>query len=99
MTGDDRIMVELLASARAKRRGTTTAEEMEFATKFLCLLFDPIKEAHPDHKPRAEALRYSYRGIAGSSSLQEVFRESFQPTLLASPSLADALAQPYGHLV
>lgn len=99
MTDDERTMIELLASARAEMMGTSMEDETEFAAKFLCLLFDPAKSAHPDHKPRAEAMRRSFRGIATSPSLQSVFRESLLPPLLESRSLAAALDAPFSGLV
>ena len=99
MTSDDRTMIELLASARAEIMRTAVAEQTDFAAKFLCLLFDPVKAAHPDHKARAEALRRSFKGIATSPALQGLFRESLMPALLESPSLAAALNQPFAGLV
>ncbi|MEO7503189.1 MAG: hypothetical protein ABIW94_11175 [Gemmatimonadaceae bacterium] len=99
MTDDDRTMIELLASARAEFMGTSVDEQTEFAAKFLCLLFDAAKAAHPEHKVRADALRRTFRGIATSPSLQTTFRESLLPDLLAAPSLAAALDAPFSGLV
>ncbi len=99
MTDDDRMMIDLLASARAEFMGTSVDEQTEFAAKFLCLLFDAAKAAHPDHKPRADALRRSFKGIATSASLQSTFQEALLPDLLASRSLGAALDQPFSSLV
>ncbi len=99
MTDDDRMMIELLALGRAEFMGTSVDEQTEFAAKFLCLLFDAAKAAHPEHKVRADALRRTFKGIATSSSLQSTFREALLPELLASPTLAAALDQPFSGLV
>jgi hypothetical protein len=99
MTDDDRMMVELLALGRAQFMGTSVEEQTEFAAKFLCLLFDAAKAAHPEHKVRADALRRTFKGIATSRSLQSTFQESLLPDLLAAPSLAAALDAPFAALV
>lgn len=99
MTKDEETLVRILASARAEQLGTSMELERDFAEKFLCLLFDPAKARHPEHQPRAEALRRTFQGIANSPSLQATFRESLQPALLSAPSLAEALEIPFESLV
>ena len=99
MNDDDRMMIDLLASARAEFMGTSVDEQTEFAAKFLCLLFDAAKAAHPQHKVRADAFRRTFRGIATSRSLQSTFKEALLPDLLAAPSLAAALDVPFAALV
>lgn len=99
MTKDEETLVQILASARAEHLNTSAADQVAFASKFLCLLFDPAKARYPEHQPRAAALRRTFQGIATSPSLQATFRESLLPALLSAPTLADALEIPFESLV
>ena len=85
-------MIEVLATARAEARETDLArEDLEFAGKILCVIFDPIKFKITGYANQTKSLRRAYRGIAYSVDLQNTFRESLKPGLVSAEEASEAI--------
>ena len=85
-------MIEILASERAKARGSALSRaDLEFAGKILCVVFDPIKLEIVAFTEHTKLLRRSYRGIADSPPMQDAFRESLRPDLVSAPKASEAI--------
>ncbi len=85
-------MIETLARARAEARGADISrDDLEFAGKILCVIFDPIKFKIVSFSSQTKSLRRSYRGIADSADLQDTFRESLRPELVSAGKASAAI--------
>jgi hypothetical protein len=64
-------MIQLLANARARARNTFPEEELNWAAKIICIIFDPLKP--PSYQRRATQARLEFAGIATDARLRQLF--------------------------
>jgi hypothetical protein len=73
-------MIELLAEARADKRGTPVEEEVNNAAKIICIILDPVKP--PTYRKQSVAARREFVGIANDLYVQRAFRAALEPVAL-----------------
>jgi hypothetical protein len=64
-------MIQLLADSRARARRTSPEEELNWAAKIICIIFDPLKP--PSYQRTATEARLAFTGIAGDERLRRLF--------------------------
>ena len=95
---DVETMIAILAEERAKVVGFSPVKAAHtFAAAILCLILDPVKSEA--YVRGVEEFRRSFRGIAMSTSIQQVFRGALRPELLHAEDAAAAIRMGHHQLL